>query len=232
MGTQQPSVDNTPPAPAMREPQWDLYKEQLVSAREDQRASSDDFDKNVMTLSSGALALSVAFIKDVVHLPDAIWRQLLIASWVLFSAAVLATLLSFLCSGRALEKHITYLKKYYIDRDDNYLNKQSRWSWWVAACAVFGASAFVGGVLSTVIFASVNLKGGLPSERRAEDKGSNTAHHEISRCAEPLSDGGGENAADHGANSGRNGTAGENSTEHGGHSREYPDPDHRKQACK
>jgi hypothetical protein len=57
------------------------HKRQVWS---DMQAGSDEFDRGLLTLSSGALALSLAFIKDVVPLGRAIHLPVLFASWVSF----------------------------------------------------------------------------------------------------------------------------------------------------
>jgi len=54
------------PVPAWP-PQWDLYNKHAGQAWTDQQTSSDDFDKNLLTLSSVLLGFSLAFIKDIVR---------------------------------------------------------------------------------------------------------------------------------------------------------------------
>ena len=48
------------------------------------QSGSDNYDQSLLTLSSGALALSLAFIKDVVALKDAHHVWMLFASWFAF----------------------------------------------------------------------------------------------------------------------------------------------------
>jgi hypothetical protein len=43
-----------------------LYEEHVGLVRENQNTMSDEFDKNLLALSSGALGVSLAFIKDIV----------------------------------------------------------------------------------------------------------------------------------------------------------------------
>ena len=44
----------------------ELYAKHIAQTWSDQQASSDSFDNNLLTFSSAALGLSLAFIKDVV----------------------------------------------------------------------------------------------------------------------------------------------------------------------
>jgi hypothetical protein len=57
------------------------------------------FDKLVAALSSGALALSITFVHQLA--PNPHHAGYLLASWVLFAAALVASLWSFLTSERA-----------------------------------------------------------------------------------------------------------------------------------
>lgn len=54
-----------------------------------------EYDKQVLTLSSGFLAVSLAFIKDVVPLKDAGYLSLLYVSFVLLGLCVISVLLSY-----------------------------------------------------------------------------------------------------------------------------------------
>ena len=62
--------------------------------------ATDAFDKAVMTLSGGALGISIAFIHDVAHHPR--YKGVIAAAWGAFSLSLLLILLSFLTSERAI----------------------------------------------------------------------------------------------------------------------------------
>jgi hypothetical protein len=47
---------------------------------EGRQANFESLDKYILTLSSGALALSLSFIKEVVPLPSALWLPVLFVS--------------------------------------------------------------------------------------------------------------------------------------------------------
>ena len=49
-----------------------LHDEYRKKVWEDSKSGSENFDKYLITFSSGALALSLSFIKDIVPLRDAI----------------------------------------------------------------------------------------------------------------------------------------------------------------
>lgn len=135
---------------------WDEHRKQ---AWQDIQSSTDNFDKNVLAVSSAALGFSVVFIKDVVHLPiaSAAWPHVLYASWLSFAACIVITVFSFRLSVAALNKHLKYLQNYYEDRDEKFLTKKSVagivLDWFTWAAAVF----FLAGIICTVVFCMKNL---------------------------------------------------------------------------
>lgn len=70
---------------------------QLIS-----RYSNEQFDKNILFISSGGLGISFAFIKDVI--PDlnlASCKGLLLCSWYFFGFVILTSLVAQFVSARA-----------------------------------------------------------------------------------------------------------------------------------
>jgi hypothetical protein len=61
-------VPTPPPEDARR---LALYDEHRKQTWQDIQSSTDNFDKNLLTVSSAALGFSLAFIKDFTHLPTA-----------------------------------------------------------------------------------------------------------------------------------------------------------------
>lgn len=162
MATNQSSSPPEPdqqPAQATPVPYWELYNQHAQQAWTDQQASSDEFDKALLTFSSGALVLSLAFIKDIVPLKEAVSLHLLYSSWGLFLACIVVTVLSFALSIEAQKVHVTYLYRYYIERKDEYGNKRSTWSKLVTLCAYLGGTFFLAGLATTVLFAYLNISG-------------------------------------------------------------------------
>src|SRR5437868_1291420 len=70
--------------------------------------ATDSFDRAVMTLSGGALGISIAFIHDVAHHPRHTW--VLGIGWVFFALSLLLILWSFLTSERAVVKMVKQLE--------------------------------------------------------------------------------------------------------------------------
>lgn len=75
------------------------YLEQLNKAYIE---SSSQFDKQVLFIASGALGISLAFIKDIVKLDVATNKPLLLLSWISFGAVILICILSHYTSLKAI----------------------------------------------------------------------------------------------------------------------------------
>lgn len=138
----------------------DEYEKHREQAWKDRQASSDEFDKNLLTFSSGALALSLAFIKDIVPLEQATHLTMLYLSWTCFSVCILATIASYFFSTRSFDRHLADLHKYYIEGDEKALNPNNVWTSLVRNCAIVGGIFFLAGFVCTVIFVSTNVAKG------------------------------------------------------------------------
>lgn len=138
----------------------ELYDDFQATALEWIKSSTETFDNNLLTFSSGALGLSLAFIKDVVPIGKAIWLPLLYISWVAFSLCIFVTLASFRVSIRALETSLPYAQKYYLKGERDAFNQhlKTRWSRAVTWCTVGASTCFALGVVCTVLFAGSNIR--------------------------------------------------------------------------
>jgi hypothetical protein len=135
----------------------ELYDTHSNQARADQQASSDQFDKGLLTFSSGALGLSLAFIKDIIPLNQAGWLPWLYLSWISFASCIVVTIASFQFGMQAQKAHLDYLYKYYIEDRAEFFNKKSAWSRWVTICAVSGSVLFLAGLVGTMVFVCENV---------------------------------------------------------------------------
>lgn len=82
------------------------YLEQLNKAYIE---SSSQFDKQILFIASGALGVSLAFIKDIVKLDIATNKNLLLLSWIFFGAVILICILSHYTSLKAINFKIENL---------------------------------------------------------------------------------------------------------------------------
>jgi hypothetical protein len=69
--------------------------------------ASRDYDKAVLTLSAGALGISIAFVRDLAPSPHPATKVWLGSAWVFLGVSLLSTLISLLTSQYALRRSIT-----------------------------------------------------------------------------------------------------------------------------
>lgn len=151
--------DDNSEAKTEKELRLSLHAEHSKLAREAIRSSSEEYDKNILTLSSAALGLSLTFMKDIVPLEHITHRYSLYWSWILFAVSVLAVVCSFQLSIRAHFKHLECIDAYYLQKDDAALSRKSNWS---TALEIFNFSSglfFVAGIASSVYFVIANIGG-------------------------------------------------------------------------
>lgn len=118
--------------------------------RQTDHEASRDFDKAIMTLSAGALGVSIAFIHDVA--PDPKMVPLLGVSWIAFALSLLLILFSFLTSQRALRKEMTVgPNRPIVERAGGWFGKAT------LGLNVASAVALGVGVLALIIFALYNI---------------------------------------------------------------------------
>jgi hypothetical protein len=135
----------------------DLYDEHRRQTWQDIQSSTDNFDKNVLAVSSAALGFSLAFIKDFAHLPTAAWRPVLYTSWLCFAACIVITVFSFRLSVTALNEHLEYLREYYEKNNEEFLTKKSTAGKLLDVFTWAAASLFLAGIICTMAFCIKNV---------------------------------------------------------------------------
>jgi hypothetical protein len=123
-------------------------------------ANADNFDKAILSFSSGGLALSLTFLKDFVPIARATYVGLLYTSWALFLGAIICTLLSYLVSQRAQLRQLEISKRYNIDLDDNAFDLPNAPETWAARISRGAALAFFLALLVTTTFVAINIERG------------------------------------------------------------------------
>jgi len=80
--------------------------------------SANQFDKTIITLSAGALGLSIVFMREIASTPREGTVSFLRGSWICFGLSLLFVLLSFLLSQQALRRQREILDKQYKNESD------------------------------------------------------------------------------------------------------------------
>lgn len=112
--------------------------------------SSTQFDKQLLFVASGALGLSLAFIKDIVVLSKATNKELLLLSWISFGLVILINVISHYTSLKAINYKIEniYKKK---DRFSQSFNSVTKY--FNIMMIVFLAS----GLVLLIVFIGINI---------------------------------------------------------------------------
>jgi hypothetical protein len=124
-----------------------------------QLSNDENYDKSILSLSSAGLGLSLTFIKGIAPAPVHS-MYLLIASWIAFGAAIIVTLVSFRISQLSIKTQMEHAEKYYLELNDDYLNKKNGFHSATKWLNYISGGAFVIAVILTVTFVSINLTRG------------------------------------------------------------------------
>jgi hypothetical protein len=136
---------------------WEEFCKYRDKAWDDITASSDDFDKSLLTYASGTLGLSLAFIKDIVKIDSATALPCLYWSWIFLTACIVITIASFRISIEAQKRHLITAQRVFLEDDEEASNKGNAWSTLLDICAYVGATFFLAGVVTTVLFVYLNV---------------------------------------------------------------------------
>ena len=119
-----------------------------------ERDTAQQFDKAILTLAAGALALSITFINQIAPQPKPNSVCFLILAWSLFSFSILSTLISFLTSQVACRQARDILDQQITGQDPNHRStaktRTNRLNY-------FSIGTFIFGVIFLVVFSSINL---------------------------------------------------------------------------
>jgi hypothetical protein len=138
----------------------ELHDEYRRKVWDDLKSGTENFDKYLLTFSSGAFALSLGFIKDIVKPERAVSLGWLLTSWIFFLLCILITLISFRVSIRALELMVPCLDDFYLKGNTDAFDRHLKSFWtkavdWTAYAAIV---FFVAGLMCTMVFVDKNFR--------------------------------------------------------------------------
>ena len=116
--------------------------------------SQDELDKNLLKLSGGAFAVSFAFIDKLIA-TNPTWVFLLMISWVLWSASILAVLLSY---NYSIKANRTAFDGFEIEGTFDVGSDFDWFSRKIKICNMISTFSFMFGVIIMIIFVSINFK--------------------------------------------------------------------------
>jgi hypothetical protein len=124
---------------------YDDRTSQLMDLRAE---AEQQFDKQIIYLSGGALVFSMGFVKDIIGANNVpICKYLLIISWICFASSLIVNLFSYLSSRQAIDKELIGENK--KSNLYNILTKILNWT---------SIGGLLIGLVLLIIFATLNFK--------------------------------------------------------------------------
>ena len=109
----------------------------------------EQFDKQLIFLSSGALVLSMGFVKDIVKITPTTDTSHLVCAWILFACSLVCNLLSYRSSFYAMHFE---LKNYHKTSDVfDYFTEGLNW---------LSFLTLIVGIVKFILFINQNLSNG------------------------------------------------------------------------
>lgn len=133
---------------------YNQFRNHLLESR---RLSFIQFDKAILTLSGGGLALSLTFVDNVIPTFGSDYIGSLVAAWILFALSVTATLISFRSSQSDFDRKLELLDKFDGEDNDKVLDEPNRPAKITMLLNDVSALAFVSAVLLLIFFVSINV---------------------------------------------------------------------------
>jgi len=130
-----------------------------------------DFDKQVIYIAGGGLALSIGFVKDIVKVASSGSLGFLMGTWAFLACTLLLNLISYMVSSRAsnamLESNQHMLQYYAAEKEEDkeepfakalrFHERAERNSNWVKRLNLFSIVFTAAGIGSFLLFVSLNL---------------------------------------------------------------------------
>ena len=127
-------------------------EEYLKHIRDAGERSQAEFDKTLISLSGGALGISLIFITDIVNLGEANDVALLKWSWILWASSLIITLFSFYTSVKSTRKMINDLSS-----ENTPVKMSNFWMVLTQILNILSPGAFICGVILFMCFVSTNI---------------------------------------------------------------------------
>ena len=144
--------------------QQDSNRQEYLDERrlllEAELAMSQTLDKALLTLSSGALGLSITLARYFVPEQEPQLSKALLWAWSLFGGAVVCTIISLFTSQTALRRHRDILDTEYSNSDSSDSTMRNYWALCTSLCNLVALVLFILGVIILAYLAWLGLPSG------------------------------------------------------------------------
>lgn len=130
------------------------HRKSLIALGNDQLK---EYDKAILTLSAGALALSITFVKEIAGgRATAVALPYIVSSWAFFTVAIILNVISYYLSWKDTTVEVRRIDECMID-GKAYLYKRNHYSTVTSGLNVLAFISFICGIISVGIFSYSNL---------------------------------------------------------------------------
>ncbi len=136
--------------------EYEVYLDERRPLIEAEQKGAQQFDKAILTLAGGALAISLTFIKNIAPHPKVWTIYWLALAWIAFIVSLLSTLCSFLTSQSACRKQRDILENEFFNSEDSH-NENNISALWTKRLNLFSIILFVLGIIFLSIFSIGNI---------------------------------------------------------------------------
>jgi len=143
--------------------EYKVYLDERKSLFDAIRDSRQHLDKAILSLSAGALAISLTFVHEIAPHPIKSTLFYLFISWFLFIFSILSTLISFMTSEKACIKQIDIMEKDIVEEDHKARKGKEKyptnpWSNITRRINYLSMASFIMGLSFLVVFSIINVK--------------------------------------------------------------------------
>ncbi len=146
-----------------------LYEKTRDELTAGQRANAEQFDRSILTLSAGFLAISIGFIGNIVDPENVKFQWILHLSWVLFGLTIIVTLRGMIYGQQILKELLESAHDYYIEKNPDAYDDSATLSKKIDRVNRAVSNLFTLAVALTIIFAVLNSGGEYMATKRTEN---------------------------------------------------------------
>lgn len=138
---------------------YDLYNKYSEDTYKTIKSNIENFDKNILTITTFLLGLSLIFIKDILgeELPKNI--NYIHSAWAYFLTSIAMTMTSFIVGWKENESAINIYYKYMIEQRKEYEDKKSIYAYILEYSTYLSIIFLFLGMMCLYIFVKINFKG-------------------------------------------------------------------------
>ena len=152
------STDEEERAAREQQVRYEGYRDERKALVEGEQASADQFDKSILTIAGGALAISLVFLEKIVPEPKPSTLPYLYCGWTSLVASLCAILSSFLTSQHAYRRQRKIVEAVFFAQPGKEPKMVNYWARTTSVLNWISILVFILGVSMLVAFSTQNIR--------------------------------------------------------------------------